>query len=339
MKNILVTGGAGFIGAHFILHTLKENNQVSIVNLDAITYAADLSNLKIVEKDERYTFIKGTICDYNKIFKIIEKYHIDTIVNFAAESHVDRSIESAKIFTETNIIGVLTLLQAAKSTWEDDFFGKMIVQISTDEVYGSAGLTNTFDENARLAPGNPYAASKASADLMCLAWNNTYGFPVVITRSSNNFGPFQHREKFIPQVIFNALRNEAIPIYGDGQNVRDWISVTDNVFAIGDVALNGKSGEIYNISAHKEIKNIILAQKVIDTLNLELKRDISYDMLTLVEDRRGHDFRYAMETNKIEEELGWRSKKDFVMSLYETILWYIEKFDLIWFPSQRGGSG
>lgn len=325
MKNILVTGGAGFIGAHFILHILKENSDINVINFDSLTYAADLSNLRIIEKDKRYTFIKGTICNYKKIIKILEKHNIDTIINFAAESHVDRSLKNAKVFTETNVVGVLTLLQASKAYWKEDYTGKSFVQISTDEVYGSAGIKYTYDEESKLTPGNPYAASKASADIMCLAWHNTYNFPVTITRSSNNFGPFQHREKFIPKVIINALENKAISIYGDGQNVRDWISVYDNVCAICDVTLNGKPGEIYNISAHNEIRNIDLAQRIIDILSYKLNKNISYELLKMVEDRQGHDYRYAMITKKIEKDLGWKAKADFDKSLFETILWYIGK--------------
>ncbi len=325
MKNILVTGGAGFIGANFILHILKEYDDVNVINFDALTYASDLSNLESIKNDSRYTFIEGTICDYDKVLGAIKKYDIDTIVNFAAESHVDRSINNANVFVETNITGTLTLLQAAHNVWREDYSGKKFIQISTDEVYGSADTMNAFDEKSRIAPANPYAVSKASADMMCLAWNNTYDFPVVITRSTNNFGPFQHGEKFIPQAIINALNNKPIPIYGDGQNVRNWISIHDNVNAIIEVALRGRSGEIYNISAHNEVKNIELAKRIIDILNNEFGKNISYDLLVNVDDRLGHDFRYAMNTKKIEKELSWQATEDFYSALCETILWYIEK--------------
>ncbi len=323
----MVTGGAGFIGSHFVLHILKEYEDVNVINFDVLTYAANLSNLKHVENNKRYKFIKGDIRDYDAVYHVINNNKIDYIINFAAESHVDRSIKSADVFAETNIIGTLTLLQAAKESWRTELSNKRYIQISTDEVYGSADFNEEFDENSKLNPGNPYSASKASADLMCMAWNNTYNFPVSITRSSNNFGSFQYEEKFIPQVIKNALYGNPIPIYGDGQNVRDWIYAEDNVRAIEKVVFNGKAGEIYNISTKNEYKNIEIAKKIINIINCETNSKIKDDLLTFIEDRKGHDFKYSISASKIKRELGWKPENDFNNYLRDTVLWYIEKYN------------
>lgn len=313
MDNLLITGGAGFIGSNFIRYFLKEHPDCSIVNLDKLTYAGNLENLRDVENERNYTFIKGSVCNRELLGHILSKYHIDYVMNFAAESHVDRSILGPEVFVETNVRGTQILLDVAK-----DYSLKKFIQISTDEVYGELGETGYFTEETPLAPNSPYSASKASADMLCRSYFKTYGLPVVITRCSNNYGPYQFPEKLIPLMIYKALNNEKLPVYGDGTNVRDWIHVTDHCKAIDAVLRNGIAGEVYNIGGNSERQNIEIVRLIIDRLNR------SEDLIQFVEDRPGHDKRYAMDILKIEEALGWKPEYSFEDGIVETIEWYLE---------------
>lgn len=311
MYNILVTGGAGFIGSNFILHMLNKYTDVSIINYDALTYAGNLENLKSVENHARYTFIHGDISDEKKINQVVSK-DIDYIINFAAESHVDRSINNASIFVKTNIGGTQVLLDAAKQ------YGiKKYIQISTDEVYGALSDTGYFTEQSPSAPNNPYAASKASADLMVLAYYKTYKLPINITRCSNNYGPYQFPEKLIPRMILNALNNQKLPIYGNGLNIRDWIHVKDHCLAIDQVLMNGRVGEVYNIGGNNERTNLTIVNKILDILGMDQTQ------ITYIEDRLGHDYRYATDATKIKESLSWKPSIDFENGIVETVNWYL----------------
>ena len=306
MKKILITGGAGFIGSNFIKYLLK-NKKVNIINLDKITYSGNLDNLKDIKNNSRYKFIKGDICNRKLVFDLVKK--CDGIINFAAESHVDRSIKDATVFLRTNIYGTQVLLDAAKKYRIQKF-----VQISTDEVYGSIEK-GFFNEESPLKPNSPYAASKASADLLARSYFITYKLPVVIVRSSNNFGPFQYPEKIIPLFITNAIENKKLPVYADGSNVREWLYVADNCDAINFVFNYGKIGEVYNIGSGNELKNIYLTKKILKMLGK------SESLIEFVKDRPGHDKRYALDLTKL-RSLGWRPKKKFEEALEETVLWY-----------------
>jgi dTDP-glucose 4,6-dehydratase len=309
---LLVTGGAGFIGSNFIHYLLKKYDDIKVVNFDKLTYAGNLENLKDVEQDPRYTFVKGDICDAGLVSTVVKENGIDEIVNFAAESHVDRSISGPEVFIKTDVFGAFTLLEACRNHDIEKY-----IQISTDEVYGSIEQ-GSFKETDPLNPSSPYSASKAAADLLVRSYFVTYGLPVMITRSSNNFGPFQYPEKLIPLFIIKSLCDEQLPLYGDGGNVRDWLYVEDNCQAVDVVRLNGKNGEIYNIGADNEQTN-----KEITALILKyLKKPQS--LITYVKDRPGHDRRYSVDSKKI-EQLGWRPKKsqDFENTLGETIQWYV----------------
>jgi dTDP-glucose 4,6-dehydratase len=318
MKTILVTGGAGFIGSNFINWFLENYKDFTLVNIDKLTYAGNIDNLKKVENSQGYRFIKGDICDNKLVNEVIEQYKPDYIVNFAAESHVDRSISNPLIFAETNIIGVAVLLDAAHRLWaKSGFNGKCFVQVSTDEVYGSIGQEGTpFSEESPLQPNSPYSASKASADLMVRAFVKTYDFPAIITRCCNNYGPCQYTEKFIPTCITNALMNKPLPIYGNGTNIREWIHVLDHCEGIARVLFEGKPGEIYNIGSGEEISNIELAKIILKCMNKP------EDLLKMVTDRPGHDFRYALNNGKIKRFLGWSCKYKFDEGIQETINWY-----------------
>lgn len=323
--NVLVTGGAGFIGSNFIKYMLnKYDKDIKIVNLDLLTYAGNLNNVKDISDDKRYLFIKGDICD-NKLLKDIFYIHdIDKVINFAAESHVDRSIENPEIFLKTNVIGTQNLLEIAKNYWKinrEDKFSKefrkdvKFIQISTDEVYGSLGKEGYFTEKTKLNPSNPYSASKASADMMVNAYHVTYGLPMNITRCSNNYGPNQFSEKLIPLMISNALNNRFLPIYGDGKQIRDWIYVKDHCIAIDNVLEKGKKGEIYNIGGNNEKENIQIVKLILSKLGK------NEELIKHVTDRLGHDIRYALDNSKI-RELGWRPLYNFEKGIEETIKWY-----------------
>jgi dTDP-glucose 4,6-dehydratase len=312
MKNILITGGAGFIGSNFLHYMLKTHPEYSLINFDKLTYAGNLENLKSIETNKNYRFVKGDICDKTKITSTLEEYHIDSVVHFAAESHVDRSIVGAAIFIETNVLGTQVLLESAKEKGIEKF-----LQVSTDEVYGSLGEIGKFTEDTPLHPNSPYAASKTSADLLCMAYQHTFNLPVVITRCSNNYGPYQFPEKLIPLMIANALNDKPLPVYGKGTNVRDWLHVLDHCEAIDVVFHKGRVGEVYNIGGNNEWKNI----DIVKLLLSHLKKPES--LITYVTDRLGHDLRYAIDASKIKKELGWQPKYTFEKGISETIEWYL----------------
>ncbi|MUV36926.1 dTDP-glucose 4,6-dehydratase [Lentibacillus sp. JNUCC-1] len=327
--NILVTGGAGFIGANFVKYMLGHYDY-TIVNLDLLTYAGHLSNLKDVESDQRHHFIQGDITDQALVEDILLKYDIDAVINFAAESHVDRSIENPNIFLKTNVLGTQILLEAARRHWKtahgDTYSqsyqqGKKFIQISTDEVYGTLGKDGYFTEKTCLAPNSPYSASKASADMLVRSYFKTYGLPVNITRCSNNYGPLQHPEKLIPLMIHNALRDQELPVYGDGKQVRDWLYVDDHCRAIDAVLHKGVVGEVYNIGGHNEKENIYIVKQILAHLIKDQK------LIKHVEDRLGHDFRYAIDHTKITRELNWRPGYTFEEGLRKTIDWYLTNDD------------
>jgi dTDP-glucose 4,6-dehydratase len=313
MKKILVTGGAGFIGSNFINYILKARNDVFIVNLDKLTYAGNLKNLSGVENHANYSFIKGDIVNDELVRYIFQKYQITHVINFAAESHVDRSILGSEVFFRTNVLGTNVLLETAK------YFGvEKFVQISTDEVYGSLGPEGQFEETTPLQPNSPYAASKAAADMMALAFHHTYGVPVVITRCSNNYGQYQFPEKLIPLMIINSLNDKKLPVYGDGLNVRDWIYVIDHNKAVELVLDKGEIGEIYNVGANTEKRNIEIVKLVLKQLGK------SEELIEFVKDRPGHDRRYAINSEKIKKQLGWEPDYSFENAMRDTINWYIK---------------
>ena len=312
MKKILVTGGAGFIGSNFINYILKSRDDYFIVNLDKLTYAGNLENLKEVESNKNYTFIKGDITNSDLVSYIFEKYKIKYVINFAAESHVDRSISGSEIFFRTNVIGTNVLLEASRR-----FEVERFLQISTDEVYGSLNATGLFTEQTPLSPNSPYSASKAAADMMVQAFSHTYGLPIVITRCSNNYGPLQFPEKLIPLMILNALQNKKLPVYGDGLNVRDWIYVIDHNKAVELVFEKGRLGEVYNIGASNEMPNL----EIIKLILLNLKK--GQDLIQFVNDRPGHDRRYAIDSTKIQTQLGWKPEFQFDSAIQQTIEWYL----------------
>ncbi len=311
MTQILITGGAGFIGSNFIRYMIEKYPNYKFINLDALTYCGNLENLEGIEKNPNYNFVKGNITDKKLIDNLVSK--VDYIVNFAAESHVDRSIKDPEIFIKSNILGTQNLLNAAKK-----HNIKKFLQVSTDEVYGSLGKTGYFTEETPLQPNSPYSATKASADLMVRAYHNTFDLPVNITRCSNNYGPYQFPEKLIPLMISNALEDEPLPIYGDGKNIRDWLHVYDHCTAINLVLHEGKLGEIYNIGGHNEKQNIEIVKLILSALNKD------YSLIKFVNDRLGHDKRYAIDSNKIRTELGWKPKYTFETGIVETINWYLE---------------
>ncbi len=313
MKKILITGGAGFIGSNFINHILKNRADVFIVNLDKLTYAGNLNNLREVEKHTNYSFVKGDIVNDELVSYLFQKYEITHVINFAAESHVDRSILGSEVFFRTNVLGTNVLLENAKRFGVEKF-----VQISTDEVYGSLGPEGQFEERTPLQPNSPYAASKAAADMMALAFHHTYNVPVVITRCSNNYGQYQFPEKLIPLMIINAMNNKKLPVYGDGLNVRDWIYVIDHNKAVELVLEKGKVGEVYNIGANTEKPNIEIVKIVLKQLG---KHE---ELIEYVKDRPGHDRRYAINSTKIKNEFAWEPEYPFESAMMKTIKWYIE---------------
>jgi dTDP-glucose 4,6-dehydratase len=338
MKTYLVTGGAGFIGSNFILYLLeKYQKDVRVLNLDALTYAGNLENLKSVEQLDNYEFLKVDITDKEAVLKVFEQYDIDRVIHFAAESHVDRSIRNPEVFVNTNVLGTLNLLNAAKLAWETPEGyqpGKKYVQVSTDEVYGSLeGDEGYFYETTPLDPHSPYSASKASADFIVKSYIDTFRFPANITRCSNNYGPYQFPEKLIPLMINNALSGKKLPVYGTGKNVRDWLYVMDHAKAIDLVAEKGRTGEVYNVGGHNEKRNIEIVTTIIDTLleilpeSDERRKNVSRDLITYVEDRKGHDFRYAIAPDKIKAELGWEPETPFAKGIKLTIEWYLQNME------------
>jgi dTDP-glucose 4,6-dehydratase len=313
MKNILVTGGAGFIGSNFINHILQERDDYNIINLDKLTYAGNPENLIRSENNRNYHFVKGDIINTELVNYIFGKFKIKYVINFAAESHVDRSILGSEIFYRTNVIGTNVLLETARKYEVEKF-----LQVSTDEVYGSLGAEGLFTEQTPLSPNSPYSSSKAGADMMALSFYHTYGMPVVVTRCSNNYGPYQFPEKLIPLMIINALNNKSLPVYGDGMNVRDWIYVIDHNKAIDLVFEKGRTGGVYNIGASNEMPNIGIIKLILKYLNKP------ESLIQYVKDRPGHDRRYAIDSSKLQNELGWKPSFTFEQAIEHTIKWYLE---------------
>jgi len=313
MQNVLVTGGAGFIGSNFINYILEERDDYNIINLDKLTYAGNLENLVSSESNKNYHFIKGDIINAELVNYLFQKFDIKYVINFAAESHVDRSILGSEVFFRSNVLGTNVLLEASRK-----FEVKKFLQVSTDEVYGSLDSEGLFTEETPLHPNSPYSASKASADMMALSFHYTYGLPVVITRCSNNYGPYQFPEKLIPLMIINTLNNKKLPVYGDGMNVRDWIYVIDHNRAVEAAFEKGKEGEVYNIGASTEMPNIEIVKLILKELGK------SEDMIEYVKDRLGHDRRYAIDSTKIESTLGWNPKYNFEDAVSQTIKWYLD---------------
>ncbi|MBZ9687738.1 dTDP-glucose 4,6-dehydratase [Clostridium estertheticum] len=327
MKTYLITGGAGFIGANFLHYILKRYSDIRIVNLDKLTYSGNLENLKEIEDNPNYTFIQGDICDKELVEKLFKDYNINYVVNFAAESHVDRSIKDPEVFVQTNILGTVNLLNCAKNFWytEGGFKeGVKFLQVSTDEVYGSLGEKGYFIEGTPIDSHSPYAASKAGSDLMVKAYFDTYKMPMNITRCSNNYGPYQFPEKLIPLLINNCVHHKDLPVYGDGLNIRDWLYVEDHCKAIDMVLQDGRIGEVYNVGGHNERTNIEIVNSIISYLNEKVDKEITKSLIKYVEDRKGHDRRYGIDPSKIKEELGWYPETTFEVGIKNTIQWYLD---------------
>jgi len=320
MKTILVTGGAGFIGSNFVHHVLENHREVTVVNLDALTYAGNCDNCKSIENDPRYEFVKGDIRDAHLLSSLFKDYRFDAVAHFAAESHVDRSITAPDHFVETNVVGTHVLLRAASDAWEkrkDETREARFLHISTDEVYGSLGPEGLFTEETPLAPNSPYSASKAGSDLLVRSYCKTFGFPGIITRCSNNYGPYQFPEKLIPLILTNALADKPLPVYGDGLNVRDWLYVRDHCAALDAVLHKGKCGQVYNIGGNNERRNIDIVRLILAELGKPEK------LISFVKDRPGHDRRYAIDASKIRRELGWKPSVSFEEGIKKTIAWYL----------------
>ena len=324
-KKILITGGAGFIGSHVVRRFVSKYQNYHIYNLDALTYAGNLENLKDIESENNYTFLKGDINDEALINEIFKKYKFDSIIHLAAESHVDRSISEPLLFAKTNILGTMTLLNAFKNLWKDNWRDKLFYHISTDEVYGSLKETGLFTESTPYDPNSPYSASKASSDHFVRTYGETYKMPVVITNCSNNYGGFQFPEKLIPLFINNILNNKSLPVYGDGNYTRDWLYVVDHARVIDLVFHNGVNKETYNIGGFNEWKNIDLVRLMCRQLDIKLSRIVgtSEKLITFIKDRPGHDLRYAIDANKIHKDLGWEPSVTFEEGLSKTIDWYL----------------
>lgn len=334
MHTILVTGGAGFIGSNFIPYFLEKHQDINIVNIDALTYAGNLENLTEIEEHPNYTFLQGDICDRPFIERLFTTYDFRGVIHFAAESHVDNSIKNPDAFIQTNVFGTFNLLDVAKKHWmnapheyKEGYEECRFHHISTDEVYGTLGETGLFTEETSYAPNSPYSASKASSDFLVRSYFHTYGMKVVTTNCSNNYGPKQHDEKLIPTIIRKALSGEHIPIYGDGQNVRDWLYVLDHCKGIDLVYQSGKIGETYNIGGRNERNNLYIANKICELLDEMHPKEDSYKaQISFVTDRPGHDFRYAIDASKIENELGWKADENFETGIVKTVQWYIRKY-------------
>ena len=326
-KTYLVTGGAGFIGSNFVLYMLEKYKNITIINLDKLTYAGNLENLASIQADERHIFVQGDIYDKELVAELFAKYDIDYLVNFAAESHVDRSITHPEIFVETNVMGTVNLLNCAKNAWQtgDDEYkaGVKYLQVSTDEVYGTLGAEGFFTETTPLDPHSPYSASKAAADMMVQAYADTYKLPINITRCSNNYGPYQFPEKLIPLMIHNAKNKKPLPVYGDGMNIRDWLYVEDHCKAIDMVINEGVLSEVYNVGGHNERPNIFIVKTVIEYLHSNVDEAIDEGLITYVEDRKGHDRRYGIDPEKIKQALGWYPETAFEVGIVKTIEWYL----------------
>ena len=326
MKNILITGGAGFIGSHLVRLLVNKYPQYYIVNMDMLTYAGNLENLKDIQDKENYTFVKCDICDLEKVKQVFEDYQIDSVIHLAAESHVDRSIKDPFSFAQTNVMGTLSLLQAAKNFWDGNFKQKLFYHVSTDEVYGSLGEEGWFTEKTSYDPHSPYSASKASSDHFVRAFSDTYGLPIVISNCSNNYGSYQFPEKLIPLFINNIVNNKPLPVYGKGENIRDWLYVDDHARAIDVIFHDGKVGETYNIGGFNEWKNIDLIKVLIKSVDKQLGRaeGASEKLITYVTDRAGHDLRYAIDSTKLKDELGWEPSLQFEEGIEKTVQWYLE---------------
>ena len=326
-RNILITGGAGFIGSHVVRLFVTKYPDYHIINLDKLTYAGNLANLKDIENEPNYTFVKADICDYDKIQEIFQLYNIDGVIHLAAESHVDRSIKDPFIFAKTNVLGTLTLLQVAKLAWESNFEGKKFYHISTDEVYGALKFDGSlFKESNKYQPHSPYSASKASSDHFVRAFHDTYGMPTVVTNCSNNYGPYQFPEKLIPLCINNIRYEKPLPIYGKGENVRDWLYVVDHACAIDIIFHKGNVADTYNIGGFNEWKNIDIVKTVIKITDKLLGRPEGYSnkLITYVTDRKGHDLRYAIDSTKLKNELGWEPSLQFEEGIEKTVKWYLD---------------
>lgn len=323
-KSLLITGGAGFIGSHVVRLFVNKYPAYRIVNYDSLTYAGNLENLKDIEKKSNYTFVKGDILDSQFLVETFKKFNINQVIHLAAESHVDRSIHNPDEFALTNIIGTIRLLKAAQSVWHDDYSDKLFYHISTDEVYGSIA-SGYFTEETSLDPRSPYSASKASSDHFVLAFNNSYGLPAMISRCSNNYGPYHFPEKLIPLMINNIMQQKPLPVYGKGENVRDWLFVEDHARAIDAIFHKGKTGEIYNIGGNNEWKNIDIVKLLCRILDEKLQRPegSSASLITFVKDRPGHDLRYAIDPAKVISETGWRPEVPFEEGIVKTVDWYL----------------
>lgn len=334
MQSILVTGGAGFIGSNFITWILKNNRDIKLVNLDALTYAGDVSNIKEAENYPAYTFVQGDICNREFVEQLFKQYNFTGVIHFAAESHVDNSIIGPEAFVRTNVLGTFNLLETARKHWMEapqqyrsGYENSRFHHISTDEVYGTLGAEGLFTEETPYAPNSPYSASKAASDMLVRSYFHTYGMNVVTTNCSNNYGPKQHPEKLIPTIIRKAVAGENIPIYGKGENVRDWLYVMDHCKGIDLVYRNGRAGETYNIGGRNERNNLYIAHTICELLDkMKPKGQGSYkDQITFVKDRPGHDLRYAIDATKIETELGWKAEENFESGIIKTIEWYLQK--------------